>query len=295
MKVRSIQRVYQSQKVNMGGIILDQPLPQRDLDMLDPILLIHHWNDTLPGRQKPENLGVGPHPHRGFSPVTFIFKGGVHHRDSEGTSGVIYEGGTQWMNSGRGIVHSERPDNELAEKGGQFELIQFWVNSPAKHKMNAYHYQPLTKEETPVATSEDGKIMVGVVAGNLGKTEGPITTTSPMLTLRIDAEPGGKMNLAIPASYNALLYILDGSLSVNGSAYTDKQMLIFNTDGEGIEIEANTKTRAILLSGEPIDEPVVSYGPFVMNSQKEIMQAIRDYQAGEARRIGRRFWVIRKR
>lgn len=281
MKTRTINRVYNSQKVNMGGIILDQPLPQRDLDMLDPILLIHHWNDKLPGNQKPENLGVGPHPHRGFSPVTFIFKGGVHHRDSSGISGVIYEGGTQWMNSGRGIVHSERPNNELAKNGGQFELIQFWVNSPAESKMNNYHYQPLTKEETPVVRSEDGKIQFGVVAGNLGKTKGPITTTSPMLTLRIDAESGGKMNLEIPASYNALLYILDGSLSVNGNTYNDKQLLIFNKDGEGIRIESNVDTRAILLSGEPINEPVVSYGPFVMNSQKEIMEAIRDYQSGK--------------
>jgi redox-sensitive bicupin YhaK (pirin superfamily) len=278
---RSIRKVYNSQKVNMGGIILDQPLPQRDMDALDPILLIHHWDDTVKGGQHPSKLGVGPHPHRGFSPVTFIFQGGVHHRDSSGISGVIYEGGTQWMNSGRGIVHSERPNAELAANGGNFELIQFWVNSPAKSKMNPYHYQPVTKEETPIVSSKDGKIKVAVVAGEMDGAKGPIFSTSPMLTMRIEAEADGKQTLTVPSTYNGLMYVLDGDITINGQRCKDRQMVIFNNDGDHIEIEAHKKTRAILLAGEPINEPIVSYGPFVMNSQQEIMEAMRAYQAGE--------------
>lgn len=281
MANRTIKKIYNSQKVNMGGIILDQPLPQRDMDALDPVLLIHHWNDKIKGGQHSSELGVGPHPHRGFSPVTFIFKGGVHHQDSSGISGVIYEGGTQWMNSGRGIVHSERPNKELAAEGGDFELIQFWVNSPAVSKMNPYHYQPLTKEQTPVIVSDDKKVRVAVVSGESENVKGPITSTSPMLTMRIEAAAGGKKTLHVPSNFNCLIYVLDGEARVNGQAISDKQMVIFNTDGNTIDFESETATRAIVLSGEPINEPIVSYGPFVMNSQQEIMQAIQDYQAGK--------------
>ena len=163
--MRSIKRVIQSQKVNMGGIILDQPLPVRGLDQIDPFLLVHHWDDVLPGQQMQHEVGVGPHPHRGFAPVTFIFKGGVHHRDSMGRSDIIHAGGTQWMNSGNGIIHSERPYKELAAEGGDFELIQFWVNAPGARKMDAPNYQPLSLENTPKVVSEDGKVHVGVVAG----------------------------------------------------------------------------------------------------------------------------------
>ena len=279
---RSIKGVYPSVKVNMGGVVLDQPLPYRGLDMVDPFLLIHHWNGVLPGGQHQSKVGVGPHPHRGFTPVSFIFKGGVHHRDSKGHESIIYGGGTQWMNSGYGIVHSERPAKEFAQAGGPFELIQFWVNAPAKHKFDPANYQPLSAEDTPMVSSTDGKINIGIVAGSFLGKEGPIETHSPLLTLRLDIAKGGSMQIPIPADYNAILYPLDGSLRINGDRELKaKDMTVFSTDGEGITIEGLTETRAILLAGKPIEEPVVSYGPFVMNSQKEVMQAIQDYQAGK--------------
>ena len=132
MKV--IKGIYSADKVDMGGILLDQPLPNGRLDSVDPFLLIHHWSDQLPGGQKQKDLGVGPHPHRGFSPVTLIFQGSLRHRDSFGNDEIVEAPGAQWMHSGKGIVHSERPSESLAEGGGPFEIIQFWVNSPAESK-----------------------------------------------------------------------------------------------------------------------------------------------------------------
>lgn len=280
--MRSIKTVVPAEKVNMGGIILDQPLPYRGIDMIDPFLLIHHWDQQLPGGQKQDALGVGPHPHRGFAPVTFIFNGSVHHRDSEGFEVVVGGGGTQWMNSGNGIVHSERPGKELAEKGGRFELIQFWVNAPAKNKMDQPNFQPLQSEETPWVVSKDGKVKTGVIAGEFEGKKSSIEPYSPMLILRFELLAGGKLTVPIPKSYNALIYQLDGELQVNGSKETKaKDLVWFENDGDIITLEAKRDTRVILLSGEPINEKIVSYGPFVMNTEKEIMDAIRDYQTGK--------------
>lgn len=185
------------------------------------------------------------------------------------------------MNSGKGIVHSERPAKEIASDGGDFELIQFWVNAPAKHKFDPPSYQPLSAEDTPTFQSKDGKVSVGVAAGELNGTKGTLQGNSNLLTARMTAESGGSVTLNVPQSYNALIYILDGKAEVNGQSAKTKDMIVFERDGDEIEINALEDTRAILLAGEPINEPVVSYGPFVMNSEKEIMEAIRDYQAGK--------------
>ena len=143
MKKRSIKKIIPAQRVNMGGHLLDQPLPVQGVEMIDPFLLIHHWNEPLAKGGRQSELGVGPHPHRGFSPVTFIFKGSVRHQDSIGNTAVISSGGTQWMHAGNGIVHSERPGIELVKNGGEQEFIQFWVNTPAKYKMEAPTTCPL--------------------------------------------------------------------------------------------------------------------------------------------------------
>lgn len=278
--MRSIKKIINAPKVNMGGIILDQALPVGEIDQIDPFLLVHHWKQIHVGGKKQKDLGVGPHPHRGFSPVTFIFQGAVHHQDSRGNNSIIEAGGTQWMNSGMGIVHSERPTKEMAENGGEFELIQFWINAPAKHKMNLPSYQPLTKEETPIILS-DG-INIAVVAGELNGIKGKINSYSPLLALRLDISKGGKMEIPIPENYNAFLYQLDGSLKINNENNTiTKDLTWFHNDGKSIHIEGLAETRAILLAGEPIDEEINSYGPFVMNTQTEIMQAMRDYQMGK--------------
>ena len=280
--MRTIKRIITAQKVNMGGIYLDQPLPYHEVEQIDPFLLLHHWKNDLPGGQSQKDVGVGPHPHRGFSPVTFIFQGELVHQDSRGHHSVVQAGGTQWMNSGMGIIHSERPTQALAESGGAFEIIQFWVNAPASAKMDQPSYQPLTAEETPVLHSEDEKVRVGVVCGNLSGVDGKIEANSPILALRLEIAEGGKMEIPIPEHYNAFLYQLDGRLHVNGETETTaKDMVWFENDGKSIAVEGLEKSNAILLAGEPIGEPLATYGPFVMNTQTEIMQALRDYQMGK--------------
>jgi len=282
MKKRSIHKIIPAQKVNMGGIFLDQPLPVAGIDQIDPFILLHHWNKKIEGSDSQKNQGVGPHPHRGFSPVTLIFKGGVHHQDSRGNDSIVLEGGTQWMNSGMGIVHSERPTKDLAENGGVFEIIQFWVNAPAKNKMDEPSYQPLSKDDTPHFKSEDQKIDIAVVAGEVNETKGPIVTNSPLIVLRLTIEKGGKTTIPIPEHYNTILYQLDGSLLINSeNETTARDMVWFKNDGINISIEGMNDTRAILLAGEPIKEKITTYGPFVMNTQTEIMEAMRDYQMGK--------------
>lgn len=279
--MKSIKQIIQSEKVDMGGIILDQPLPNKYFDQLDPFLLIHHWNDRLKGNQKQNEAGVGPHPHRGFSPVTLIFKGGVHHQDSRGNNSVVMEGGTQWMFAGLGITHSERPYKELAEKGGDFEIIQFWVNVPAKNKMEQPVYTPITKEETPTFISEDKKVQVGVISGDFKNVKGIVETFTPITTLRMNFEIDGELSFKIPSNQNTLIYLLNGNVSVNNEKAREKDLICFSNDAEEISIKANEPTRIILLAGEPIKEEVVSYGPFVMNTHTEIMEALRDAQMGK--------------
>jgi redox-sensitive bicupin YhaK (pirin superfamily) len=280
--MRSIKQIVPAFEINMGGTILDQTLPYKGVDQIDPFLLIHHWADELKGNQEQNEVGVGPHPHRGFSPVTFIFNGGVHHRDSLGTSEVLYEGGTQWMNSGAGIVHSERPHKELAKAGGKFEIIQFWINAPAKNKMDVADYQPISKSETPIVYSEDKKTETFVVAGEYNKTKGPINPYTDVLILRSNISKGGTLDIDIPANFNGLIYQLNGKIRFNNETeHEGKIMLHLNNDGTSITIEALEDSRLIVLSGKPIKEELSTYGPFVMNTESEIRQAIDDYQSGK--------------
>jgi len=280
--MKSIKQIIKSERVNMGGIMLDQPLPNKFMDQLDPFLLIHHWDDTLEGGQKQKDLGVGPHPHRGFSPVTLIFKGGVHHRDSFNNNSVVMEGGTQWMFAGRGITHSERPVKELAEKGGRFEFIQFWVNVPAKNKMDKPHYIPIDKDKMPVYATEDKKVTVGIVSGEFNSVKGFVDTFTPITTLRFEFEKDGVVEFEIPSDQNCLLYNLKGELLINDEAkILSKEMVVFNNDEDRIKIEAKENSKAIILAGTPINEEIASYGPFVMNNNQQIMEAIRDSQMGK--------------
>ena len=280
--MRSINEIVPAFKINMGGTILDQALPYKGVNQIDPFLLIHHGKDELKGGQNQSKVGVGPHPHRGFSPVTFIFNGGVHHRDSLGTSEVVYSGGTQWMNSGAGIVHSERPAKELAENGGVFELIQFWINAPAKNKMDEANYQPVSKEETPTVTLKDEVSTISIVAGEVFEKKGPIKPYSDVLILRMDLKKGAKTIIPIPESFNALIYQLEGASNINSEKeVSGKNLVHFNNDGTSIAIESLEDCKIILLSGAPINEELSTYGPFVMNTEDEIRQAILDYQSGK--------------
>ena len=191
-KFRTIKSIIYAQMMDMGGFPVRQAFPSKKAEQIDPFLLLHHANIQVPEDMPLNQAGVGPHPHRGFSPVTFIFKGGVHHRDSRGNNNVVYEGGTQWMNAGMGITHSERPPIDIHEKGGVQELIQLWVNTPAKHKLDQPLYIPLTKEETPYLKTADGLVQVNIVSGELNGVKGNIPTLSPVNTYTVNMRKGGK-------------------------------------------------------------------------------------------------------
>jgi quercetin 2,3-dioxygenase len=279
LKHKTIKAVIHSQLVNMGGHIIDQPLPNPRIDQLDPFLLIHHWRGALTGGQRPNEVGVGPHPHRGFSPVTFVFKGNVVHRDSLGNKATVHEGGTQWMFAGRGITHSERHEKDFVEKGGELEFIQFWVNVPAQNKMDAPFYKPISLEETPVI--EEDKSKLWVVAGEIEGKVGAVSTYTPQLLLRGELLAQGEKEVSIPSSHNTLIYLLDGEAVINGQTIRNKEMVVFENGGEVVQLEAKFDTRYIILSGDPIGESIQSYGPYVMNNQTEILEAMRDYQMGK--------------
>lgn len=282
MKNRTVSRLLYAQTVDMGGLPVRQPFPTQVVQQIDPFLLLHHANVKVPKHLAPKYAGVGPHPHRGFSPVTFVFKGGVHHRDSRGNDSVIYEGGVQWMNAGMGIIHSERPPDDIHEIGGRQEIIQLWVNTPAKVKMEQPAYYPVEKEDMEIFQSDDGLITGRVVAGSLFDKNGKVPTYSAINAATIEAKKDGKISIPLPADHNAMLYLLDGKISLDGFGLVEELHVVhFKNDGEAISFQVLEDTRILLLSGAPIAEEVVSHGPFVMNTQTEIMEAMRDYQKGK--------------
>lgn len=282
MKTRTIETIAYGQPMDMGGFPIRQALPSTKADMLDPFLLLHHANIKVSKHVDVKNAGVGPHPHRGFSPVTFIFKGGVHHRDSRGNSHIVYEGGTQWMNAGMGVIHSERPPANIHELGSTQELIQLWINTPAANKMDAPAYIPVTKEDTPVVRSADGLTSIQVVAGELNGVKGPITPQTSINMFTIHIKKGGTYFIPFASSHNAFIYALEGNIHINEqSALAAFYMASFNKDGEGVQITATEDSVLLMGTGEPLNEPVVSHGPFVMNNQTQLLEAFRDYQMGK--------------
>lgn len=279
---RTIKSILYAQPMDMGGMPIRQPFPSSKAERIDPFLLLHHADVKVPMHVETKHAGVGPHPHRGFSPVTFIFKGGVHHRDSRGNDNIVYEGGTQWMNAGMGVIHSERPPHDIHERGGRQELIQLWVNTPASHKMDTPSYQPLTAEATPVLRSADALTEIRVIAGELDGVNGPIKTLSPINTFTVTMKKGAKYFFAVPESHNAFVYVMDGRLTVTGDGEVEaKYVAVFNSDGKGFELEALEDSHFFIGTGEPLNEPVASHGPFVMTNQTELMEAFRDYQMGK--------------
>lgn len=265
----------------MGGFKVEQPLPNFGMEHFDPFLLIHHADHVLPGGQRPQDAGVDPHPHRGFSPVTFIFKGDVHHRDSRGNSQIVGEGGMQWIDAGMGIIHSERPSKNLAEKGGEMEMIQLWVNSPKSSKMDQPEYHPVDVNQAATFGSESEGYRLYLYSGQYKDKKGPIAPNNNVTLMRADLHPGGKVLLDTAKNENLLLYQLSGLTEVNGRTVKEKQLIVFEREKGQVEIIAKESARLVYLSGQPLNEPVKTYGPYVMNSQTELLEAMRDYQMGK--------------
>ena len=265
----------------MGKFAVRQPLPHQRIDQIDPFLLLHHAGPTSyePGSVSAHE-GVPPHPHRGFEPVTFVYKGGVHHRDSRGNDSIIGEGGVQWMTAGMGIVHSERPPAELMETGGEQEIIQLWVNLPAKSKMVQPRYQGFTKEEIPVIESGNGAT-IQVVAGQLDGVTGPVQTHTPVTALNAQFAKGASAIIHLSDDHAALAYVLSGEVIMGDEiAVVAHEMVEFDGNGP-VKIEALNEARVLIVSGLPIGEPVVKSGPFVMNTHTQVMEAMRDAQMGK--------------
>jgi redox-sensitive bicupin YhaK (pirin superfamily) len=266
----------------MGGMPIRQPFPTQQVAQIDPFLLLHHADVKVPKHIEPDHGGVGPHPHRGFSPVTFIFKGGVHHRDSRGNDSVIYAGGAQWMNAGMGVIHSERPPHDIHEIGGRQEIIQLWINTPSNHKMDQPAYFPLAAEDAPQSVLDNGKVLLRVFSGDVAGLKGPIPSHTEVNAATLEVKKGGKVAIALPANHNVVVYLLDGKLTIDNYGLAEGlHAVLFKKDGDGISFEALEDARVLLLSGKPLDEEVVSHGPFVMNNQTQILEAMRDYQMGK--------------
>lgn len=266
------------QHFKIGPFEVKQPLPNDELDGVSPFILLHHAGPTnhAPGSIKAR---LSPHPHRGFEPVTFLFSGRIHHKDSTGSEGFLQSGDVQWMTAGSGIIHSEGPSEAFAREGGDMELIQLWVNLPRDHKMTPPKYQDIKGESIPVL-NENG-FELKLVAGEYKAVRGPASTFTPLLALMVRFTRGAETAITIPQSFNAIAYVLDGKVESNGEAIGARNLGVYEKDGESIHLHALEDGKLLFLAGEPINEPVASYGPFVMNYPGEIKQAIMDYEMGK--------------
>jgi redox-sensitive bicupin YhaK (pirin superfamily) len=233
-----------------------------------------------------ERKGVGSHPHRGFETVTFVYEGEVEHKDSTGQGGVIGPGEVQWMTAGAGILHEEFHSAAFARAGGVLQMIQLWVNLPAKDKMTTPGYQPILRQQIPEFALADGSGTARVIAGSFGGETGPARTFTPMQVVDLKLKKGAALTIPVPAGWSAGLVVLHGAVQAqDGAVATDAQMLMYEHAGQDIAVQVLEDTVALLLCGEPIEEPISGHGPFVMNTKAEIVQAIEDFNGGRFGRI----------
>jgi quercetin 2,3-dioxygenase len=251
-----------------------------------PFLLLDYAARTSFNPNTGPRRGVGAHPHRGFETVTIVYAGEVEHRDSAGGGGVIGPGDVQWMTAGGGIVHEEFHSAAYSTAGGPFQMVQLWVNLPAKDKMTPPAYQAIVDADIPAIALANDAGIVRVVAGEYAGCKGPARTFTPMNLWDAQIKSGHTAVLSQPVGWTTMLVVLVGTLQVNGEAIArEAQLATLSRDGSDVQIEANSDVRLLLLSGQPIDEPIVGYGPFVMNSEREIRQAVTDFNSGKFGRV----------
>ncbi|PWE17463.1 quercetin 2,3-dioxygenase [Marinicauda salina] len=251
-----------------------------DGDAVSPFLLLDHAGPARFESTR-RRRGVGEHPHRGFETVTIVYSGEVEHRDSTGAGGLIGPGDVQWMTAASGILHEERHSATFAAEGGDFEMVQLWVNLPAEHKMSEPGYQTLHAAEIPLVGLPDGAGAVRVIAGRYGDHAGPARTFTPVDIWDVRLSPDAVWTFAPPEGRTLALAVLDGTVEVNGERIVRADQTVrFERTGGEVVVEANNDAKLLVLSGEPIDEPVAAHGPFVMNTEAEIRQALLDFQSG---------------
>jgi redox-sensitive bicupin YhaK (pirin superfamily) len=266
-----------------GGFVVRRPLPSETLEMVDPFLLVDEMGPVEYGPG--EAVGAPDHPHRGFETVTYALAGELEHEDSAGHRGVLRPGDVQWMTAGGGIIHSEMPSRRIREQGGRVHGFQIWVNLPARLKMTRPRYQEVPGTSIPQAATADGKARVRVIAGEALGTRAVIDTHTPIVFQDWSLEEGADVTVPIPASHNAMVYVFEGSARLGEREVGDGQLAVLGA-GDAIRLRGG-KARLLLLAGDPLRERVVHYGPFVMNSDEELIQAVRDFQSGRMGEINR--------
>ncbi|EKN4121078.1 TPA: pirin family protein [Yersinia enterocolitica] len=279
-KVQGIYRAPRQHWVGDGFPVRSLFSYQSHGKQLSPFLLLDYAGpmDFTPTQHR---RGVGQHPHRGFETVTIVYDGEVEHRDSTGKGGIIGPGDVQWMTAGGGILHEEFHSDAFAKRGGAFEMVQLWVNLPAKDKMTAPGYQAIRNETIPQVALPEGAGSLRVIAGDYAGKNGPANTFSPLNVWDIRLNQGKSAEFSLPDGWNTALIVLRGTVQVNGDAIArDAEMVLLDSAGSNVTIEANNDAMLLLLSGEPIDEPIIGYGPFVMNTQEQIAEAIADFNSG---------------
>jgi redox-sensitive bicupin YhaK (pirin superfamily) len=268
-----------------GGFIVRRPFPGNGLPHADPFLLLDEMGPVEYGPG--EAVGAPDHPHRGFETVTYMLAGEMEHEDSAGHRGRLGSGDVQWMTAGRGIVHSEMPSRAMRERGGKMHGFQIWVNLPARDKMMAPRYQEIPRDAISEAATADGKASVQVLAGEALGAKAVIETRTPIGYLHWIFSPGAAVDVPVPPDHAAYVYVFEGAVRVGGREVEDGQLAVLGA-GNAVHFEADERAQALLLTGVPLREPVVQYGPFVMNTEREIAQAIDDYRAGRLGEIARR-------
>jgi redox-sensitive bicupin YhaK (pirin superfamily) len=281
---KDVLGVYQAGSHHMvgDGFPVRNMIPGAGVDeQLSPFLLLDYMGpEYFPPTDR--RLGVGEHPHRGFETVTIMYQGKVAHRDSTGSGGVIGPGDVQWMTAASGVVHEELHEEDWAKRGGTLEGIQLWVNLPRSFKMSKPRYQTLVSEEIPVVEFDKGARRLRVIAGEFCGRKGPAKTFSPVHLYDLRLQAGHRLDLSLPEGFNTSVFVLHGRVVVNGLQLAgESELAVLGRKGERVVMDAEKESSILVLSGEPIDEPVARYGPFVMNTKAELVQAVNDYQSGK--------------
>ncbi len=280
MTSKTIKRRHPAMRDDIADLTTRRPVPGAEIDQVDPFLFLNHHG---PQEYAPHNHGLpfGPHPHRGFETVTFILTGELAHLDSAGHESIIKAGGIQWMTAGSGLVHAEVSPEEFKRRGGPLEILQLWVNLPPRLKLTAPRYVGLQRDEIPAIATPDGKGTLHLVSGEWEGHKGAMQPLLDIFLSTVELAAGGRISFPGVAKRNVFLYVVRGSIKVAGEQAPEWHLIELNEDGDSVEIEAEADSVLLFGHAEPIGAPVVAYGPFVMNSREEIMQAIQDYQAGK--------------
>lgn len=255
-------------------------MPCRSLEMVDPFIFLNHHG---PQNYSPDNSGLpfGPHPHRGMETVTIILNGDIAHKDSGGNDSIIESGGVQWMTAGKGLMHQEVSSDNFKKTGGALEILQLWINLPARLKMTAPKYKGLQKDQIPTASFDNDQVTAQIISGSLNNQKGAFDTLTDINLAVLFFKEGGVIRIDIPEENNILFYVIKGALKINGEIIEGLELAEFNTDSDQLHIEAKEESTVLFGHAAPFNEPVVFGGPFVMNTEEEIEQAYKDYENGE--------------